>query len=93
MNLKEQIKASWAFVAAGGIFILLAILSVTGACEINDIYFGLGKILLALTITYTCVPISKSFNQKGKYATSRWLVYGAGLLSGLWLYDGIKYFL
>ncbi len=91
MNVKEQFSASWTFVVSAGIFIILTVLSATGIYDVSNILFGLAKILLALTITYTSVNESKSFYKKGKYFASNRFVYGAGFLSGLWLYDAIQY--
>lgn len=91
MNLKEQLRTSWTFAVAAGIFILITILSTTGIYDVSNIFFGVAKILLAVTITYTCVKVSKSLQKKGKYSASMWFAYGAGLLSGLWFYEGIKY--
>ncbi len=91
MNIKEQLRTSWTFAVAVGIFILLTVLSTTRIYDVSNIFFGVAKILLAVTITYTCVKVSKSFHKKGKYSTSTLFTYGAGLLSGLWLYDAIQY--
>lgn len=91
MNLKEQLRISWTFAIAAVIFILLVIFSTSGLYDVNNIFFGVAKILLAVTITYTCVKVSKSFQKKGKYSAATWFTYGAGLLSGLWLYDAIQY--
>lgn len=91
MKIKQQFSASWTFAVAAGIFILITILSTTGIYDVSIIFFGLVKILLAVTITYTCVKVSKSLQKKGKYSATMWFAYGAGLLSGLWFYEGIKY--
>lgn len=91
MNLKEQFRLSWTFAVAAGIFILITILSTTGTYNVSNIFFGAAKILLAVTITYTCVKVSKSLQKKGKHSISIWFAYGAGLLSGIWLYEAIQY--
>jgi len=64
MKIKEQFSASWTFAVAAGIFILLTVLSTTGIYDVSNILFGLVKILLAVTITYTCIKVSKSFRRK-----------------------------
>lgn len=91
MNIKEQFKTSWTFIITGIVFVLFAILSKTGIYEISPIYIGLGKILLAITLTYSSVQVSKNLYKGGKYLASRWFVYGTGFLSGLWLYDSIQF--
>jgi len=91
MNVKEQIKISWSFIAAAIIYILLVIFSTSGLYGVSDILFGTAYILLAVTVTYTCYKAAKRLQKKGKYGSCARLLYGAGLLSGLWLYEAIKY--
>ncbi|WP_157279026.1 hypothetical protein [Proteiniphilum acetatigenes] len=90
MNFKEQLKASWPFAVAAGIFILLVIFSTSGLYNVPDIFWGITYILLAVTLTITCLKASKRFQQNGRYGTCARLMYAAGLLSGLWLYEAIK---
>lgn len=45
MNLKEQLRISWTFVVAAGIFILFTVLSTTGIYDVSNIIFGVAKIL------------------------------------------------
>lgn len=89
--IKEQLKVSWAFAIAACIFILLVIFSTSGLYNVPDIFWGIAYILLAVTLTITCLKASKRFQQKGRYATCSRLMYVAGLLSGLWLYEAIKH--
>ena len=91
MNLKEQIKIGWPFIAAAIIFILLVIFSTSGLYNVSDILFGAAYILLAVTVTYTCYKAAKRFQINGKYGSCARLLYGAGLLSGLWLCEAIEY--
>ncbi|MCW1735150.1 hypothetical protein [Anaerorudis cellulosivorans] len=91
MNLKEQIKIGWPFIAAAIIFILLVIFSTSGVYNVSDILFGAAYILLAITVTYTCNKAAKRFQKNGKYESCARLLYGAGLLSGLWLCEAIEY--
>lgn len=89
--IKEQLKVSWAFAIAACIFILLVIFSTSGLYNVPDIFWGITYILLAVTLTITCLKASKRFQQKGRYGTCARLMYAAGLLSGLWLYEAIKH--
>ncbi len=91
MNLKEQLKISWPFIVAVIIFILLVILSTLGFYKVKDIFWGVAYILLAVTITFTYAKASKRSQQKSRYGTCARLMYAAGLLSGLWLYEAIKH--
>jgi 4-amino-4-deoxy-L-arabinose transferase-like glycosyltransferase len=91
MNLKEQIKIGWPFIAAAIIFILLVIFSTSGVYNVSDILFGAAYILLAITVTYTCNKAAKRFQKNGKYESCARLLYGAGLLTGLWLCEAIEY--
>lgn len=91
MNLKEQIKIGWPFIAAAIIFILLVIFSTSGVYNVSDILFGAAYILLAITVTYTCNKAAKRFQKNGNYGSSARLLYGAGLLTGLWLCEAIEY--
>ena len=69
MNLKEQIKIGWPFIAAAIIFILLVIFSTSGVYNVSDILFGAAYILLAITVTYTCNKAAKRFQKNGKYGS------------------------
>ncbi|MCE5204777.1 MAG: hypothetical protein LLF80_01535 [Porphyromonadaceae bacterium] len=91
MNLKEQFKESWTFAVAAGIFILLVVLSTSDIYEVGNTVWGIAHILLAVTVTYTCLKAARRFQEKGKYADCTRLIYGAGFLSGLWLYEAIEY--
>ena len=91
MNLKEQIKIGWPFIAAAIIFILLVIFSTSGVYNVSDILFGAAYILLAITVTYTCNKAAKRFQKNGKYESCARLLYRAGLLTGLWLCEAIEY--
>lgn len=91
MNVKEQIKIGWSFIAAAIIFILLVIFSTSGVYNVSDILFGAAYILLAITVTHTCYKAAKRFQKNGKYGSCARLLYGAGILSGLWLCEAVKY--
>jgi hypothetical protein len=90
MNLKEQFNVSWPFIVVGVIFILLVIFSTSGLYNANNILLGTVHILLAVTVTFTGIKASKIFQKKGRHGTCIRLIYAAGFLSGLWLYEGIK---
>lgn len=90
MNLKEQFKESWTFGVAAAIFILLVVFSSSGIYTVSDTLFGIAYLLLAASITYASIAAGKRFQDKGKYATCIRIIYGAGLLSGLWLYEAVE---
>ena len=88
---REQLKASWPFAVAAVIFILLVYFSTSGLYNVSNILLGMAHISLAVILTTTCVKASKTFQKKGRYSTCARLMYAAGFLSGLWLYEGIKH--
>lgn len=91
MNLKEQFKISWTFLVATIIFVLIVLFRTKDIYNVNDVILGIAFILLAVTVTYTCINVAGKFQRKGRYNTSMRFMYAAGLLSGLWLYEAIKY--
>jgi ABC-type siderophore export system fused ATPase/permease subunit len=90
MDLKTQFKVSWTFVAAAVIFIILIILSKSGLYYISDSFSGLAKVLLAVTLTYSCIMVDKRMHAAGKRNSGLLMIYGAGFLSGIWLFETIN---
>lgn len=90
MNLKEQFKISWTFIVAAIIFVLIVLFRTMDIYNVNDVILGIAYILLAVTLTFTCNKAAGRFQRKGRYNTGVRLMYAAGLLSGLWLYEAIK---
>lgn len=92
MNLKTQFKVSWTFVAAVVIFIILIVLSKSGLYHISDSFFGFANALLAVTLTYTTVMSVKRMRAAGEIESGLLMIYGAGFLSGIWLFEAINLF-
>ncbi|HBK31761.1 MAG TPA: hypothetical protein DDZ96_05410 [Porphyromonadaceae bacterium] len=91
MNIKEQFRVAWPFAVVVIIFIVLIVLSLNKIYDVSDTLFGIAYLLLAASITYASIAAGKRFQDKGKYATCIRIIYGAGLLSGLWIYEAINY--
>ncbi|MFA7104035.1 MAG: hypothetical protein WC165_02700 [Dysgonamonadaceae bacterium] len=89
MKLKEQFKISWPFLIATVILIVLVILSTSGIYDVNDFLFGIIDLLLAGTFSYACIMGGKESYKNRKYWRIVLIVYGAGLLSGLFVYEAI----
>jgi hypothetical protein len=58
--------------------------------QISDLFFGLAKALLAVTLTYTTVMSVKRMRAAGEIKSGLLMIYGAGFLSGIWLYEAIN---
>ncbi|MDD3900235.1 MAG: hypothetical protein VB024_06170 [Dysgonamonadaceae bacterium] len=89
MKLKEQFKISWPFLIAAVIFIVLVTLSTSGIYDVNDFLFAIIYLLLAGTFSYACIMAGKELYKNRKYGRIVLIVYGAGLLSGLFVYEAI----
>lgn len=92
MKLAEQIKLSWPFLMAVVIYVLLVVISTSGIGSVSDFFFGISYILMAVTLTYTCIKAGKRMQEKGKYWRGIPIIYGSGFLSGIWLYEAVKCF-
>ncbi|MFA7493301.1 MAG: hypothetical protein WCZ43_07290 [Proteiniphilum sp.] len=92
MKLKDQLKTGWTFIVTVILFVLLAYFSTSGLYNVSNMLWGSAYLLLAVTLTFTCVNASKKFKEQGRFGTYGRLLYAAGLLSGLWLYEAIKCF-
>lgn len=86
MNFKRDIQESWTFIIAATIFILLTLLP-----NGSDILLGIASALLAATLTFSCLKRGIRLQKEGKYWRAFLIIYAAGFLSSLWLYDAINY--
>jgi hypothetical protein len=92
MNLKEQLTVSWTFILAVALYIILTFISKLGI-NIDDVIWGISHILLVVSITYTAISSSRVFHRKRRFVSSHSIMYGAGILSAIWLLEAIKFFL
>lgn len=91
MTLKEQIKVSWTFILAVALYIILIFISKLGI-NIDDVLWGISHILLAAAITYSAISSSRVFHRKHRFVSSLFIMYGAGILSAIWLLEAINFF-
>lgn len=89
MNLKEQFRLSWTFALAVLVFVLFKTLSVTRILNVSDELNGLLYIFLTITLIYTSFKSDIKLRKSGDILNGRLMLFGAGMLSGIWLIQAI----
>ncbi len=85
MNFNKDLKDSWTFAVATAILIVLTLLP-----NLNDDFIGISLLLIAVTLTYTTVKVTKRFKKEGK-GNNYLMIYAAGFLSSMWVMEAIEY--
>ena len=85
MNFKKDFKDYWTFAVATAILIVLSLLP-----NVNDDFIGISLLLVAGTLTYITVKVTKRFKKEGK-GNNYLMIYAAGFLSSMWVMEAIEY--
>ena len=86
LKFKRDIQVSWTFIAAAAIFLVLTFLP-----NVSNNLLGISYLLLAGTVTYTTFKSEKILRKEGKsYLGCTLMIYGAGILSALWIFKAIE---